>query len=1104
VVTRSFDIAGPLPDGTTVLEASAGTGKTWTVGALVTRYVAEGEATLDEMLLITFSRAASQELRERVRAALVEAERTLTDPTSADQTDALVARLLAAEAAEPGEPARRLRDALAGFDGATIATTHEFCQLVLRSLGVAGDTDARARLVEDLTDLVAEVTDDLYLARFGSQESPPFPLEDARTLARDVIEDSQARITPHLVDDATTGGQRVAFAHAVRTEVERRKRRLGILSFDDLLSRLAAALEDVDAPARKRMQARWRIVMVDEFQDTDPVQWKVIERAFVGPTTVVLIGDPKQAIYRFRGGDVVTYLRAREAAGTLQTLGTNWRSDAALLESLQVILEGAALGHPEIVVHPVIAHHSGSRLVGAPESAPLRIRQVVREGFALTRDGDISAGDARAHIARDCAADIANLLESRATWDDDPIEAAHVAVLVSDRNKGMLVQEQLRARGIPAVVAGGGQVFKEPAADDWLALLEGLAEPHRSDRVRAAAFTCFFGHTVGELDTGGDVLTDQVSDRLRGWALLLQGQGVAALFAAAEARGLGERVLGRVGGERFFTDLRHLAQVLHETATRDQLGLTGLLGWFREERRQTASATERTRRLDNDAAAVQIVTIHASKGLQYPVVYLPYACEAFVFPTRHALYHDDADERCLDVARAGPDWQDHDARHKAEEAGDELRDLYVALTRAQSRVVTWWAPTANTRNGGLHRLLFGRGPGDAVVPDQRAVPSDGEVTRRLTSIASAGGPALETSVVPDSELSPRPSSPPPMGVRGFSRDVDADWRRTSYSGLIRAEVPLPGVTSEREEPILDDEPEPVDEEVQLSVPEPDGVTSPMADLPAGADFGSLVHAVLEHADPQAPDLLAELRSHVVDQLRWWPVAIDADSLAEALVPLHQTPLGPLLPALTLTDLPLGDRLRELDFEFPLVGGDHRDATRASVLLRDVALLLREHLGPGDPMRAYADRLEQPVLGDQPLRGYLSGSIDVVFRVPSDTGDRYVVADWKTNLLGERGRPLTAADYAPDRLAEAMLHSHYPLQALLYSVVLHRFLRWRLPGYTPAEHLGGVVYLYLRGMCGPETPIVDGHPAGVFSWSLPPDLVVSLSDLLDRSPVEVSA
>ena len=147
------------------------------------------------------------------------------------------------------------------------------------------------------------------------------------------------------------------------------------------------------------------------------------------------------------------------------------------------------------------------------------------------------------------------------------------------------------------------------------------------------------------------------------------------------------------------------------------------------------------------------------------------------------------------------------------------------------------------------------------------------------------------------------------------------------------------------------------------------------------------------------------------------------------------------------------------------------------------------------MAAYADRLEQPALGGQRLRGYLSGSIDVVLRVPGDDGPRFVVADYKTNLLGEPGRPPTAADYAPARLAEAMLHSHYPLQATLYSVVLHRYLRWRLPGYAPDLHLGGVLYLYLRGMCGPETPLVGGHPSGVFAWAPPPEFVVGVSDLL---------
>jgi exodeoxyribonuclease V beta subunit len=224
------------------------------------------------------------------------------------------------------------------------------------------------------------------------------------------------------------------------------------------------------------------------------------------------------------------------------------------------------------------------------------------------------------------------------------------------------------------------------------------------------------------------------------------------------------------------------------------------------------------------------------------------------------------------------------------------------------------------------------------------------------------------------------------------------------------------------------------------------------------------------------------------------VAAPAEELADALLPLHDTPLGPLAPGLTLRDLGRADRLCELDFEFPLAGGDLRVAA-PDVRLRDLAALWRRHLASGDPLAPYAERLEQPALGDQHLHGYLSGSIDVVLRVPGEGAPGFVVADYKTNLLGEPGRVLTAADYAAPLLAEAMLHSHYPLQATLYSVVLHRYLRWRLAGYDPERHLGGVLYLYLRGMCGPATPVVDGHPAGVFSWAPPAAFVVAVSDLL---------
>jgi exodeoxyribonuclease V beta subunit len=184
-------------------------------------------------------------------------------------------------------------------------------------------------------------------------------------------------------------------------------------------------------------------------------------------------------------------------------------------------------------------------------------------------------------------------------------------------------------------------------------------------------------------------------------------------------------------------------------------------------------------------------------------------------------------------------------------------------------------------------------------------------------------------------------------------------------------------------------------------------------------------------------------------------------------------------------------MREMDFEFPLAGGDSR-AAAPQVRLAHVGELLRVHLPKDDPLASYADRLTGAALGGQPLKGYLSGSVDAVLRV----GNRYVVVDYKTNWLGDPAQLLTAADYAQPRLVEAMLHSDYPLQALLYSVVLHRFLRWRLVGYSPDQYLGGVLYLFLRGMCGPETPIVDGHTAGVFSWQPPASLITAISELLD--------
>lgn len=1097
---ESFDIRDPLPPvGTTVLEASAGTGKTWTIGALVTRFVAEGEATLEQMLVVTFGRAASQELRQRVRAQLVEAEHALTDPAAADRDNVLISLLLDAEPDELGRRRRRIRDALGSFDAATIATTHQFCQMVLKSLGVAGDTDSGARLVEDLDDLLVEVVDDLYLRGFAHSEQPPaFSRAEALELARAVVGDPQARLEPRDVERAIDPGRRVGFARLVRQEMDRRKRRLGVLSYDDLLSQLADALIEEDAAARERMRGRWKVVLVDEFQDTDPVQWQVLGRAFTGHARMVLIGDPKQAIYAFRGGDVVTYLAARESATTERTLATNWRADRPLLERLQVFLEGAALGDEQIVVHPVTAAHARSRLAGAPDPDPFRVRVVRRDQFGRRGPRGLPVKDVRPHIARDCAHDIRQLLTSGATFDGRPLEPGHVAVLAHTGKNLLEVRAALAEVGVPAVVAGGGSVFATPAAVEWLRLLEALEQPHRSGRVRSAALTSFFGHDAESLDTDAQ-LTDRVADRLRDWLEMFHRRGVAAVLEASVIGGLYERVLRTADGERMLTDLRHVGQALHEAALVDRLGLVALLTWLREQMAEDKAevASERTRRLDSDAAAVQLVTIHGSKGLQYPVVYLPFVADRWAPEPRIPRFHDPADrDRCRDVGRGGPDWKRNVALAKAEEAGESLRLLYVAMTRACSQVVSWWAPSNNAPDSAFHRMLVGRGPGRAVVPDSVALSDDDATSVFFDAWQERGGPTWALAIPADLSDRELPVREAPLSVRTFDRAVDTSWRRTSYSALIRpaeGSAPVVDVSSEPEDVPRDDEEEIVPTGATAADAAPEqAVASPMGDLPVGATFGSLVHGVLEEADPQAADLRAEMLKRIEEQLVRWPVDLDRKVLADALVAVCNSPLGPLTDNLTLRAIPIRDRLCELDFEIPLSGGDLAGYPAARVRLADLAPLLRRHLPAEDPLLPFADALEDPHLGQQDLRGYLTGSIDVVLRI----GDRFLVVDYKTNWLGAFDAPLTSDDYAPHALAAAMGHSDYPLQALLYAVVLHRYLRWRLVGYDPETHLGGVLYLYVRGMCGPGTPTHNGHPAGVFSWQPPVALVEELSDLLD--------
>ena len=505
----------------------------------------------------------------------------------------------------------------------------------------------------------------------------------------------------------------------------------------------------------------------------------------------------------------------------------------------------------------------------------------------------------------DVAREIKRLLLSGADLRRPRLGPGDVAVLAARRAELQAVQEALAELGVPAVISSGGTVFHTPAATEWLTLLEAIEQPHRTDRVRAAALTSFFGVSAAGLDRGGDVETDRLADRVRTLADVFAARGVAAVLEATVVDGLTARVLARVGGERTLTDLRHIGEALHKVSVDERLGIVGLLAWLRAQvaDEQVEVASERTRRLDSDAAAVQLVTIHGSKGLQYPIVYAPTLWNRYTGNDPEVpLFHDAEGRRARDVGGASPWRGDHVARHRREDAGESLRLLYVALTRAQSQVVAWYAPAAlNTPASPLHRLLFGRRPGMAAVPDEQAVVADDRVLEILGHWQAAGGPEPEPADSPPPDADPdrafrpttsrRGASPAPSTPRGAARPTPPSPPppppRTAPTGPCPSPRRSPSSRTTTTSACSTSSPRPT---IRTSPSPPCPHRWPRC--PVGATFGSLVHAVLEHADPGAADFRAEVLAHIAEQRVWWPVDLDAEELADALVAVCTQPAGP--------------------------------------------------------------------------------------------------------------------------------------------------------------------------------------------------------------------
>ena len=1048
----NFDLTGALPTGTTLLEASAGTGKTYAIAALAARYLAQGGLDVGSLLLITFGRHATGELRSRVFSRLTDTlaglDEVLAGRPLPEPADAVTAHLAAGDAALHRA---RLAAAVARFNELTILTTHSFCQAMLHELGILGDWDPAEEVGPDPVDLVRQCAADTYLRRHRTDLEPAIRPRSAMQIGEAACMTSLPLLPP--------SGPHHEYATEVRHLYAQRKADQGVCTYDDVVGRLRQLLESTAMAhaVQAELRRRFSVVLVYEFQDTDPEQWAVVERAFVAPDrATILIGDPKQSIYAFRGADLHSYLAAKQAAD-VHTLGVNFRSDAPLVEGVLELFTDAPLGDEAVTVNPV-GSVQGTRL-----TMPIPQRLWLRTAVAR----DLTGGNPSAAIDADLIATVGNLVQrTRFTHrgEESRVRYSDVAILVRRGARARHLRKVLAEAGIPAVLTGSQSVWTQPAARDWASLLAAMADPSQAT-IRLAALTPLIGSDLGALLDEDGAEPARVSTVVRTLTRRFAEGGLSRVLAHLRtAERLDERLLAEPDGERDLADLSQVAELLEADGPRTLSSLLALLA-----ERATDEDGADPIRVAGDEDAVRVMTIHAAKGLEFPIVLLPETEGVSAVRSKpFTLVHDGT--RHLYVGPS-PSWDESVSRELDDQTlAEETRLLYVGFTRAQHCCVAWHVEASGSR--------YKRGPLSGLLRSwERRRKGLGALESWVSVSGFTAGPPTPVPTPP----APAPAAAAPeLSLAVFPRQIDQTWRRTSYSGLTR------DLHDQASTHVLTDESAEVD--VPLPAPESPALAerSPMDGLPAGAGFGTLVHEALERLEWSA-DTLEDSSARLVAELGPQH-ALDPSlhaTLAEALTAVCRTPLLPLSPT-TLSGLPTGRRLPELDFDLPL-------ADRGSpATLRDLAALMSAHLPVTDPLAPYPERLRTSEAADAVLNGYLTGSIDAVLQL--DDG-RFVVVDYKTNRIAPAGEPVTLGHFVAPSMAEAMMQAHYPLQAMLYCVALHRFLSIRLPGYAPERHLGGVGYLFVRGMAGPDTPVVDGASCGVMGWRPPAALVVAASDLL---------
>ena len=1186
-------------DGVRLIEASAGTGKTFTLATLVTRLVIERGLRVGEILAVTYTEAATQELRERLRlrlelAAKLANEVALMPTTLDDDSEAAVTRTLIERQARREDPlalARRLRQAAREMDLAAVFTIHGFCARALaehaveagqpllapeltgserelidavatdlwRSLGSdATDAELLQRQWRTPDDLAGDLYKLLYVPRLQPHppEATPDPLPrllDAAGALRAAFEthgdaacaalheaienkilngtsyksalvvdlrnalsrwcghgDASApvhekldRLTPRLLADKPNkpkkgapshppssplfdavadyidaanareiwlASRRIALVHRVREAAAKRlaaiKRLRREQTFDDLIANLADALDGPHgARLVERLRSQYAFALVDEFQDTDPRQWAIFERIFGSgdAPALFLIGDPKQAIYRFRGGDVHTYLAAAERARRAPALDRNFRSRPSLLRALSALYERA--GEAAFVDERI--RFRDVEPGGAVRDDDYRRAGTVAPALDICvlpppddgrRTPKWYVGEARQLAALSCVAAIHTLLSDarerravlRERGEERVPQSGDIAVLVRNHSEATLMREALSRAGIAAVAAGRRSLFSTEEARDVLALLEALLRPDDDARLRGALATMLVGldaDTLARFDDDAH-LHRQWQLRALAWRDRWQRHGPSAMLGDVAAEHA-PRLLGQSDGERRLTNTLQLAEALQE-ADIEAIGEHGLVDWLRTRIAEADDADETQQlRLESDARCVQILTLHKSKGLEYPFVFLPFAAIGRDARNGNLCEFHDGTGRVLQLrSEATPEnaaaWNDARTRQESEERGEDARLPYVGHTRAKHSLWLATGPFANAERSPLDPMLRD-------VDSLAGTLGNGIAVHRL---------ALPLRL-PDA-LSPERRDVVPA-AREARRIVSRDWWVYSFTQLANES---PGTVEDAPRTVADeggaqDEP---------AVVVFDGLAPDNDRRFGGSRFGNVLHSVLERVDFGAWSQWVESgmpeheRGHLVDALHGEGYADeDIDDGVAVLAPLVGHTLAVRLPeGARLCDVPPHARLSEMEFHFAL------EATPVPRLLA----LLHEH-GLLHGRQAFGNR--------QRLEGLMTGKIDLVYAHE----DRYYVLDYKSNRL---------ASYDRETLIEAMDDSEYTLQALLYALALHRWLRFRLgDAYDYDTHCGGIRYLFCRGL-----DAARGDSPGLHAWRPARGLIEGLDALFGNA------